>query len=96
MDKSSSDSELAKRTGRRSKVTEKLWHLLDVLTVDGLAKYRRRRLQNHPKDSVKSSLQGDNASLVSEYRRSYCTTDDADKDVKTNLFKIIISVKNIK
>ncbi|XP_015431263.1 PREDICTED: uncharacterized protein LOC107187634 [Dufourea novaeangliae] len=51
--KSSSDSELAqgKGKGRRHKSKEK-WPLLEGLTVDELARYRRRRVQGQPKDNL--------------------------------------------
>ncbi|XP_031830751.1 uncharacterized protein LOC116426228 isoform X2 [Nomia melanderi] len=53
VNKSSSDSELAqeKGKGRRTKSKEK-WPLLEGLTVDELARYRRRRVQGQPKDNL--------------------------------------------
>lgn len=76
--KSSSDSEVAhgkgaKGKGRRSKVKER-WPFLEGLTVDELARYRRRRVRDRPKDNLQphsrelSDLVQDSAS---EYRRAF-------------------------
>lgn len=66
--KSSSDTELAqgKDKGRKTKSKEK-WPLLDGLTVDELARYRRRRIHGQPKDNLGLHSESKDKVLVSEY-----------------------------
>lgn len=77
--KSSPDLEIAhgkgkEKKGRKSKTKER-WPFLEGLTVDELARYRRRRVQDRPKDNLQShpesaQVQQDPAS---EYRRAFGT-----------------------
>ncbi|XP_070172349.1 uncharacterized protein [Polyergus mexicanus] len=76
--KSSSDLEIThgkgkEKKGRKSKTKER-WPFLEGLTVDELARYRRRRVQDRPKDNLQShpesAVQQDSAS---EYRRAFGT-----------------------
>ncbi|XP_076661469.1 uncharacterized protein LOC143365295 isoform X2 [Halictus rubicundus] len=51
--KSSSDSELAQAKGKgRSTKSKEKWPIFEGLTVDELARYRRRRVQGQPKDNL--------------------------------------------
>ncbi|XP_015588038.1 uncharacterized protein LOC107264361 [Cephus cinctus] len=76
--KSSSDSDLprGKSKGRnrgksRNKIKEK-WHLPENLTVDQLARHRRRRVQNHPKDNLALCKPEDVIkNLITEYQKSF-------------------------
>ncbi|CAD1478314.1 unnamed protein product, partial [Heterotrigona itama] len=72
VNKSSSDTELAqgKSKTRKSKSKEK-WPLLEGLTVDELARYRRRRIQGQPKDNLGLNIEAESENLVSEYRESF-------------------------
>ncbi|XP_050455770.1 uncharacterized protein LOC126853761 [Cataglyphis hispanica] len=74
--KPSSDLEIThgkgkEKKGRKSKTKER-WPFLEGLTVDELARYRRRRVQDRPKDNLQSypesAVQQDPAS---EYRRAF-------------------------
>lgn len=70
--KSPSDTELAqgKSRGRKSKSKEK-WPLLEGLTVDELARYRRRRVQGQPRDNLPLYPELQDKVLVSEYRETF-------------------------
>ncbi|XP_043258873.1 uncharacterized protein LOC122401040 [Colletes gigas] len=70
--KSSSDTELAqgKGKGRRLKSKEK-WPLLDGLTVDELARYRRRRVQGQPKDNLGLLTDLEDQVHVTEYCETF-------------------------
>ncbi|XP_033179160.1 uncharacterized protein LOC100744309 isoform X3 [Bombus impatiens] len=72
VNKSSSDTELAqgKSKNRKSKSKEK-WPLLEGLTVDELARYRRRRIQGQPKDNLGLNVEVENEDHVSEYREAF-------------------------
>ncbi|XP_014610015.1 PREDICTED: uncharacterized protein LOC106789947 [Polistes canadensis] len=75
VNKSSSDSELAqdkKNKGRKSKLKER-WPFADGLTVDELARYRRRRIEGHSKDNVRSYAESDilENDTLTEYRRAF-------------------------
>ncbi|XP_071857295.1 uncharacterized protein isoform X3 [Bombus fervidus] len=72
VNKSSSDTELAqgKSKNRKSKSKEK-WPLLEGLTVDELARYRRRRIQGQPKDNLGLNVEVGNEDHVSEYREAF-------------------------
>ncbi|KAK2584923.1 hypothetical protein KPH14_002519 [Odynerus spinipes] len=75
VNKSSSDTELAqdKGKGRKSKFKER-WPFADGLTVDELARYRRRRVQGHPTDNVqRPCAESDelDQDLLTEYRRAF-------------------------
>ncbi|KAF7388565.1 hypothetical protein HZH68_012507 [Vespula germanica] len=75
VNKSSSDSELAqdkKNKGRKSKLKER-WPFADGLTVDELARYRRRRVEGHPKDNVRPCAEFDvlEKDFLTEYRRAF-------------------------
>ncbi|KAF3430022.1 hypothetical protein E2986_13831 [Frieseomelitta varia] len=72
VNKSSSDTELAqgKNKSRKSKSKEK-WPLLEGLTVDELARYRRRRIQGQPKDNLGLNIEAESEDLVSEYREAF-------------------------
>lgn len=72
VNKSSSDTELAqgKNKSRKSKSKEK-WPLLEGLTVDELARYRRRRIQGQPKDNLGLNIEAESEYLVSEYREAF-------------------------
>ncbi|XP_011252442.2 uncharacterized protein LOC105249011 isoform X2 [Camponotus floridanus] len=74
--KSSPDFEIThgkgkEKKGRKGKTKER-WPFLEGLTVDELARYRRRRVQDRPKDNLQSypesGVQQDSAS---EYRRAF-------------------------
>jgi len=75
--KPSSDSEIAhgkgKGKGRRNKVKER-WPFIEGLTVDELARYRRRRVQDRPKDNLQPQLESAVRNPASEYRRAFGTT----------------------
>ncbi|XP_076175539.1 uncharacterized protein LOC143150865 isoform X3 [Ptiloglossa arizonensis] len=83
--KSSSDTELAqgKDKGRKTKSKEK-WPLLDGLTVDELARYRRRRIHGQPKDNLGLHSESKDKVLVSEY----CETIGANSEdsLKENIW----------
>ncbi|XP_012536680.2 uncharacterized protein LOC105836883 [Monomorium pharaonis] len=72
--KSSSDSEVAhgkgKGKGRKSKTKER-WPFLEKLTVDELARYRRKRVQDQPKDNLQSHPDSVLQYPASEYRRAF-------------------------
>ncbi|KAL0106952.1 hypothetical protein PUN28_015460 [Cardiocondyla obscurior] len=72
--KSTSDSEVAhgkgKSKGRKSKTKER-WPFLEELTVDELARYRRKRVQNRPKDNLQSHPESVVQCSASEYRRAF-------------------------
>ncbi|XP_018305448.1 uncharacterized protein [Mycetomoellerius zeteki] len=72
--KSSSDSEVAhgkgKGKGRKSKTKER-WPFLEELTVDELARYRRKRVQDQPKDNLQSYPESIVQCSASEYRRAF-------------------------
>ncbi|KAL6263913.1 hypothetical protein P5V15_003994 [Pogonomyrmex californicus] len=72
--KSSSDSEVAqdkgKGKGRKSKTKER-WPFLEELTVDELARYRRKRVQDRPKDNLPSHPETVVPYSASEYRRAF-------------------------
>ncbi|XP_043591036.1 uncharacterized protein LOC122571410 isoform X5 [Bombus pyrosoma] len=72
VNKSSSDTELAqgKSKNRKSKSKEK-WPLLEGLTVDELARYRRRRIQGQPKDNLGLNVEVENEDHMSEYREAF-------------------------
>ncbi|XP_017877428.1 uncharacterized protein LOC108623431 [Ceratina calcarata] len=71
VNKSSSDTELAqsRRKSRKKKSKEK-WPLVEGLTVDELARYRRRRVHGQP-DNLRLHPEADNEDLVSEYREAF-------------------------
>ncbi|XP_046423514.1 uncharacterized protein LOC124181220 [Neodiprion fabricii] len=62
--KSSSDSEIARGKGKER------WPFPQSLTVDELARYRRRRVQGRPKDSL-CRAEGSLGNLITEYRRAF-------------------------
>lgn len=72
--KASSDSEVAhgkgKGKGRKSKTKER-WPFLEELTVDELARYRRKRVQDRPKDNLQSHPESTIQNSASEYRRAF-------------------------
>ncbi|XP_053979117.1 uncharacterized protein LOC128876625 isoform X2 [Hylaeus volcanicus] len=70
--KSSSDTELAhgKGKGRKIKSKEK-WPLLEGLTVDELARYRRRRVQGQPKDNLRLQPEVEDKIPVTEYCETF-------------------------
>ncbi|XP_011863411.1 PREDICTED: uncharacterized protein LOC105559602 isoform X2 [Vollenhovia emeryi] len=72
--KSSSDSEVAhgkgKGKGRKGKTRER-WPFLEELTVDELARYRRKRVQDQPKDNLQSYPESAVQCSASEYRRAF-------------------------
>ncbi|KOC63941.1 hypothetical protein WH47_01256 [Habropoda laboriosa] len=72
VNKSCSDTELAQGKGkeRKSKSKEK-WPLLEGLTVDELARYRRKRVQGQPKNNLGVDLEAESETLVSEYREAF-------------------------
>ncbi|XP_039303875.1 uncharacterized protein LOC105196130 isoform X2 [Solenopsis invicta] len=74
VDKSSSDSEVAhgkgKGKGRKSKTRER-WPFLEKLTVDELARYRRKRVQDRPKDNLQTHPESTVQYSASEYRRAF-------------------------
>ncbi|CAK9823909.1 hypothetical protein ANTRET_LOCUS2158 [Anthophora retusa] len=72
VNKSCSDTELAQGKGkeRKSKSKEK-WPLLERLTVDELARYRRKRVQGQPKNNLGVNLEAESENLVSEYREAF-------------------------
>ncbi|XP_014488517.1 PREDICTED: uncharacterized protein LOC106751840 [Dinoponera quadriceps] len=79
---SSSDSEIARGKGgrgkaRKSKVKER-WPFLEGLTVDELARYRRRRVHDRPKDNLQSPYRELPPVLIqdptSEYQRAFGVT----------------------
>ncbi|CAL7943591.1 unnamed protein product [Xylocopa violacea] len=72
VNKSSSDTELAegKSKSRRNKTKQK-WPLVQGLTVDELARYRRRRVEGQPKDNLGLDPETENEDLVSEYREAF-------------------------
>ncbi|XP_019886791.2 uncharacterized protein LOC105278065 isoform X2 [Ooceraea biroi] len=71
------DSEIAhgkgKGKGRRSKVKER-WPFIEGLTVDELARYRRRRVQDQPKDNLQPHPESAVRDPASEYRRAFGVT----------------------
>ncbi|KAG7205450.1 hypothetical protein KM043_007440 [Ampulex compressa] len=72
IDKSASDSELAQAKGKGRKVKgKKRWPLIEGLTVDELARYRRRRVEGQPKDSLGVCLESNGKNLVTEYRTAF-------------------------
>ncbi|XP_071633716.1 uncharacterized protein [Temnothorax longispinosus] len=72
--KASSDSEVAhgkgKGKGRKSKTKER-WPFLEELTVDELARYRRKRVQDRPKDNLQSHPESGDQCSGSEYQRAF-------------------------
>lgn len=74
--KASSDSEVAhgkgkgKGKGRKGKTKER-WPFLEELTVDELARYRRKRVQDRPKDNLQSHPESAIQNSASEYRRAF-------------------------
>jgi len=72
--KSSSDSEVAhgkgKGKGRRGKTKER-WPFREGLTVDELARYRRRRVQDRPKDNLQPYAEFPVQNPASEYRHAF-------------------------
>jgi len=74
--KASSDSEVAhgkgKGKGRKSKTKER-WPFHEELTVDELARYRRKRVQDRPKDNLQSHPESVDQYSASEYRRAFGT-----------------------
>ncbi|XP_033231747.1 uncharacterized protein LOC117182751 [Belonocnema kinseyi] len=88
IDKSSSDTELArgKNKGRKPKVKEK-WPFVEGLTVDELARFRRKKVQDQPKDTLGVCQPEDVIDgIVTEYRRAFCaSSDDIFKISKENL-----------
>lgn len=80
VNKSSSDTELAqgKGKGRKSRSKEK-WPLLEGLTVDELARYRRRRVQGQPRDNLRLYPELDDKVSVSEYRETFRANEDSIK-----------------
>ncbi|XP_076246760.1 uncharacterized protein LOC143186840 isoform X2 [Calliopsis andreniformis] len=79
--KSSSDTELAqgKGKGKKSKSKEK-WPLLEGLTVDELARYRRRRVHGQPRDNLRLYPELEDKALVSEYRETFRANEDSIKE----------------
>lgn len=49
------------------------WPFADGLTVDELARYRRRRVEGHPKDNVRPCAEFDvlEKDFLTEYRRAF-------------------------
>ncbi|CAK9811051.1 hypothetical protein ANTPLA_LOCUS6807 [Anthophora plagiata] len=72
VNKSCSETELAQGKGkeRKSKSKEK-WPLLERLTVDELARYRRKRVQGQPKNNLGVNPEAERENLVSEYREAF-------------------------
>ncbi|XP_029172783.1 uncharacterized protein LOC114941809 isoform X2 [Nylanderia fulva] len=58
------------KKGRRSKTKER-WPFLEGLTVDELARYRRRRVQDRPKDNLQSHPESTIQDSASEYHRAF-------------------------
>ncbi|XP_033330525.1 uncharacterized protein LOC117222747 isoform X2 [Megalopta genalis] len=79
--RSSSDSELAqgRSKGRRTKSREK-WPLLDGLTVDELARYRRRRVQGQPKDNLGLHPESEDRPLVEPEKTIGPSNEDSSKE----------------
>ncbi|CAL1679477.1 unnamed protein product [Lasius platythorax] len=75
--KPSPDLEIAhgkgkEKKGRKSKTKER-WPFVEGLTVDELARYRRRRVQDRPKDNIQSHPESAVQDPASEYRRAFGT-----------------------
>lgn len=79
--KSSSDTEVVKSTckGHRKvkPKTKEKWHFIEGLSVDELGRYRRRRVQDHPRDTLGMDEGFDlRENLVTEYRRAFRATSE--------------------
>ncbi|XP_048514581.1 uncharacterized protein LOC105684273 isoform X2 [Athalia rosae] len=73
--KSSSDSEIAKGKGLK----KERWPFPQSLTVDELARYRRRKIQGRPKDSL-CRTEGSLGNIITEYRRAFrASSEDVSK-----------------
>ncbi|XP_043287622.1 uncharacterized protein [Venturia canescens] len=79
--KSSSDTEVVRSNVKghrkvKSKTKEK-WHFIEGLSVDELGRYRRRRVQGHPRDTLGTHEGLDSReNLVTEYRRAFRATSE--------------------
>ncbi|XP_019701066.1 uncharacterized protein LOC105192067 [Harpegnathos saltator] len=90
---SSSDSEIARGKGgkgkaRKSKVKER-WPFLEGLTVDELARYRRRRVHDRPKDNLQPYPELSPVVIqdpASEYQRAFGMT--VEEPSKENVWPI--------
>lgn len=64
--------------------------MLEGLTVDELARYRRRRVQGQPKDNLRLYIEVENKDLVSEYRQAFRARSEESLEVRI-LLRILIS-----
>lgn len=91
IDKSSSDTELArgKNKNRKQKSKEK-WPFVEGLSVDELARFRRKKIKDQPKDTLGLCPSEEIApNLVTEYRRAF----GAETDVAFDLNKESVRTK---
>lgn len=91
VNKSSSDTELAqsKKKNRKRNKSKEIWPLLEGLTVDELARYRRRRVQGQPKDNLQLYIEAENEDLVSEYRQAFRARSEESLEVRILLCMLI-------
>lgn len=56
--------------------------MLEGLTVDELARYRRRRVEGQPKDNLQVYVEAENEDLVSEYRQAFRARSEESLEVR--------------
>lgn len=63
--------------------------MLEGLTVDELARYRRRRVQGQPKDNLQLYIETESEDLVSEYRQAFRARSEESLEVRILLCMLI-------
>ena len=67
--------------------------MLEGLTVDELARYRRRRIQGQPKDNLGLNIEAESEDLVSEYREAFRAQSEEFLKVSTLDFYLSVILK---
>ncbi|XP_051168388.1 uncharacterized protein LOC127286117 [Leptopilina boulardi] len=97
IDKSSSDTELArgKNKNRRQKSKEK-WPFVEGISVDELARFRRKKIKDQPKDTLGLSPTEElSPNIVTEYRRAFCADPDDTFDSNKSTLRTKRSENNL-